>query len=225
MAAHKRVLVVAPHMDDETLGAGGVIARHVTEGDDVEVCFVAHRVYDHVFDEARNALERACALRAQTVLGYKKAVFLDLPDEQLDLSLQQIIIRLEETARGCRPEIVYLPHRGDNNQDHRAVFEAARVAFRPTATPHVRRVLCYETPSSTEQSPPIPEAAFLPNCYVNISSFLECKLDAFRCYETERRKFPHPRSEEALQNLAERRGIESGFVAAEAFLLLRDRVE
>ena len=220
-----RVLVVAPHMDDETLGVGGVIARHVAAGDEVDVCFVAHRVYGHVFDEARNAAERACALRAQDVLGYNKAVFLDLPDERLDLSLQQIIVGLEDAVRGCPPEAVYLPHRGDNNQDHRAVFEAARVVFRPAAMPQLRRVLCYETPSSTEQSPPIPEAAFLPNSYVNIAAYLERKLDAFRCYGTERREFPHPRSEEALRILAQHRGIESGFVAAEAFLLLRDRLD
>lgn len=217
-----RVLVVAPHMDDEALGAGGVIARHVAEGDDVSVCFVAHRAYDHVFDEAKNKAERACALRAKSVLGYQDAVFLDLPDERLDLNIQQIIIGLEATTGPRPPDVVYLPHRGDNNQDHRAVFEAARVAFRPSATPRLRQLLCYEVPSSTDQSPPLPECAFLPNRYVNIAPFLERKLEAFRCYGTEQRPFPHPRSEQALTILAQRRGIASGFVAAEAFLILRD---
>ena len=218
-----RILVVAPHMDDEVLGAGGVIARHVEDGDDVAVCFVAHRVYGHTFDEARNAAERACAIRARAVLGYGDAVFLDLPDERLDLSLQQIIIALERIVDASRPDIVYLPHRGDNNQDHRAVFEAARVVFRPVATPYLRRLLCYEVPSSTDQSPPLPETAFLPNAYVGIEHVLDRKLEAFHAYESERREFPHPRSERAIRNLAERRGIESGFAAAEAFVILRDR--
>ena len=217
------VLVVAPHMDDEVLGAGGAIAHHVASGDRVDVCFVAHRVYEHRFDEGANAAERACALRARDVLGYREAVFLDLPDERLDLSVQQIIIGLEDVLAKTEPDIVYLPHRGDNNQDHRAVFDAARVAFRPVATPNIQRVLSYEVPSSTEQSPPIPEAAFLPNGYLDISTRLEGKLDAFRAYVTEQRDFPHPRSEEALRNLAQRRGIESGFAAAEAFMILRQR--
>lgn len=218
-----RVLVVTPHMDDEVLGTGGVIARHVDQGDKVHVCFIACRVYNHQFDEARNQLEANCAMKAKDVLGYKEAHFLNLPDERLDACLQDIIIPLEQRVGALAPEVVYLPHRGDNNQDHRAVFQAAQVVFRPVATPYLRRLLCYEVPSSTEQSPPIPEAAFLPNCYVNVGSYLERKLEALRCYETEQRRFPHPRSEEAVRILAQRRGVESGFAAAEAFLILRDR--
>lgn len=218
-----RVLVVTPHMDDEVLGTGGVIARHVDQGDEVQVCFIACRVYNHRFDEARNQLETKCAMRAKDVLGYKEAHFLNLPDERLDACLQDIIIPLEQRVEALAPEVVYLPHRGDNNQDHRAVFQAAQVVFRPVATPFLRRLLCYEVPSSTEQSPPMSETAFLPNYYVNVGTYLERKLEALRCYETERREFPHPRSEEAVRILAQRRGVESGFQAAEAFLILRDR--
>ncbi len=218
-----RILVVAPHMDDEALGAGGVIVRHVDQGDEVQVCFIANRVYDHRFDEIRNRAEREYALKAKEVLGYKEATFLDRPDERLDSCLQDIIVPLEQKIHVLAPDVVYLPHRGDNNQDHRAVFQAAQVVVRPAATSYIQKVLCYEVPSSTEQSPPIPEAAFLPNCYINIASYLEKKLDALRCYQTEMREFPHPRSEEAVKILARRRGIESGFMAAEAFLILRDR--
>lgn len=218
-----RVFVVTPHMDDEVLGAGGVIARHVDQGDEVQVCFIACRVYNHRFDEAQNQLEVQCTMKAKEILGYKEAHFLNLPDERLDTCLQDIIIPLEQRVEALAPEVVYLPHRGDNNQDHRAVFRAAQVVFRPVATPYLRRLLCYEVPSSTEQSPPVPEAAFLPNCYVNVGSYLERKLEALRCYDTERRPFPHPRSEEAVRILALRRGSESGFPAAEAFLILRDK--
>jgi len=218
-----KVVVIAPHLDDEVLGAGGVIARHVNEGDEVLVFFIAHRVYDHKFDEERNRIERECALKAKEILGYKEATFLDLPDERLDISVQDIVIPLEQMVQPLVPEVVYVPHRGDNNQDHRAVFQAARVAFRPAVTPYLRRLLCYEVASSTEQSPPMPETAFLPNCYVNIDAHLQKKLDALRCYETEKREFPHPRSEEAVRILAQRRGIETGFPAAEAFVMRRDR--
>ena len=70
----------------------------------------------------------------------------------------------------------------------------------------------------------MPEAAFLPNVYVNVAAVLDRKLQALRCYTTEARRFPHPRSEDAVRILAQRRGVESGFMAAEAFHLLRDRV-
>ena len=219
-----RVLVIAPHMDDEVLGVGATIARRVHEGDEVHVCVVAHRVYDHVFDDAKNRAEMECAKRARAVLGYKELYFLDLPDERLDACLQDVIIPLERCVGEIRPEIVYLNHRGDNHQDHRAVFQAAMVALRPAATPGLRTVLCYETPSSTEQAPPVSEAAFLPQVYVNVADHLEAKVQALRCYQTEARAFPHPRSEEAIRLLARHRGVESGFAAAEAFVVLRDRI-
>jgi len=218
-----RVLVIAPHMDDEVLGMGATIARHVKEGDEVLVCCVAHRVYNHQFNEAKNRVEMDCARWAKDVLGYKEIRFLNLSDERLDACLQDIIIPLEECVQEVQPEVVYVCHRGDNNQDHRAVFQAAMVALRSASNPRVRRVLCYETPSSTDQAPSVPETAFLPNVYVNIADCLGKKLEALRCYQTESRPFPHPRSEAAVRLLAQRRGIEGGFEAAEAFLLLRDR--
>lgn len=210
-------------MDDEVLGMGATIARRVQEGDQVHVCCVAHRVYDHVYDETKNRFEKQCAQRAQAVLGYKEVSFFDLPDERLDACLQDTIVRLEACLKQVQPDIVYVNHRGDNHQDHRAVFQAAMVALRPSSNPAVQTVLCYETPSSTDQAPPVLEAAFLPNCYVNVAGYLEKKLAALRCYEIESRAFPHARSEEAVRALAIRRGVEAGFSAAEAFGILRTR--
>jgi LmbE family N-acetylglucosaminyl deacetylase len=217
-----RVVVIAPHMDDEVLGTGGTIARHVALGDDVSVCIIAHRVYNHRFDEEKNRFEVACTHEARKVLGYRETAFLNLPDERLDASLQEILIPLEDQLKRFDPETVYIPHRGDLNQDHRAVFQAAMIALRPYASPGVRRILSYEVPSSTDQAPPFPEYAFLPTCYVNIGDFLGRKIEAFRCYRTESRPFPHPRSEEGLTAVARKRGTESGFPAAEAFVVVRD---
>lgn len=218
-----RVLVIAPHMDDEVLGAGGTIARHVVTRDEVWVCFVAHRVYNHRYDPEKNKVEMDAAEAARKVLGYHQAIFLNLPDERLDACLQEIIIPLESCIAQVQPQIVYVPHRGDNNQDHRAVFQAAMVALRPAANPGIRRLLSYEVPSSTEQAPPVMECAFSPNSYVNIEQYLETKLRAMDCYGTETRAFPHPRSQEALSITARRRGIEIGFAAAEAFAILREK--
>lgn len=219
------ILVIAPHMDDEVLGSGGTIARHVENGDNLSVCFIAHRIYNHQFDKMKNKIEKQHAIKAKEVLGYKEAVFFELSDEQLDASVQNIIILLEEYVAKVRPNIVYIPFMGDNNQDHRATFDAARVVLRPSATSYIKCIYMYEVPSSTDQSPPLAESAFLPNYYVNITKYIDKKIEAFKLYETEKRTYPHPRSEEALRILAKKRGTEIGFKYAEAFITLREKWE
>jgi len=217
-----KILIIAPHMDDEVLGCGGTICKHLASGDRVSVIFIAHRIYAHKYDDLKSKEQRSHALAAKKVLGYSEVSFLDLPDERLDGSVQEIIIPLEEKVADLSPDIVYFPFRGDNNQDHRAVFDAARVVFRPVAAKEVKSIYMYEVPSSTEQSPPLAENAFLPNHYVNIKPFIKKKLKALGCYETEKRGFPHPRSEEAVRLSAQKRGSEIGFDAAEAFMVLKD---
>jgi len=155
-----KVLVIAPHMDDEVLGCGGTIARHVESGDNVFVCFIAHRVYNHQFNDERNEVEKKHANRAKEVLNYKGPVFLGLNDERLDTCIQDIIIPLEGYISKVKPDVVYSPFYGDNNQDHRAVFDAVRVVIRPSTADFVKRFLVYEILSSTEQSPPLYKNAF-----------------------------------------------------------------
>lgn len=216
------VLVIAPHMDDEVLGVGGTISKHVDAGDSVTVCVVANRAYDHQYDESLIAEEREAACRAKRVLGYQEVRFLELPDERLDAVLQDIIIPLEDVYRQTQPQLVYVNHSGDINQDHQAVFRAAMVVCRPYGTNSLRSLYAYEVPSSTDQAPPLPGYAFLPNRYVDISGYLERKLAALSCYQRELRSFPHPRSIEGVTIYARKRGSEVGMEAAEAFVVLRD---
>jgi N-acetylglucosamine malate deacetylase 1 len=217
-----KILVISPHMDDETLGVGGTIAKHVASGDEVHVIVVAHRVYNHQYDQQATEIEKKATLNAQKVLEYQHLEFLDLPDERLDHCIQEILIPLEDAFNQIKPEVLYSPFYGDNNQDHRAVFEAARVLARPASHIKVKRFLLYEVLSSTDQSPPLPHNVFLPNFYVNISETIDKKLEALCCYERELRPFPHPRSETGIRTLALKRGMEAGFSHAESFMLLRD---
>lgn len=217
----KKVLVIAPHLDDEVLGCGGTLIRHLENGDNVSVCVVAHRVYGHKYDKSRMNVEMKHAMAAQKILGYNDFHFLDLPDERLDNCIQEIIIPLEECFKLAEPDIAYSPFPYDNNQDHRAVAEAVQVVLRPFAS-KLKKWLMYETPSSTEQAPPVGYLQFAPNSYVDIEKPLEKKLEALSCYETEARKYPHPRSPEAVKALAMKRGIECGTAYAEAFMLARE---
>ncbi len=217
-----KVLVIAPHMDDEVLGCGGTIVRHVDTGDHVTVCVVANRAYHHKYEPKLIAQEKNSCKNAKDILSYQDLILLDLPDEQLDRSQIDIIIPLEEVVVGCKPDIVYIPHRGDLNQDHRAVFEAARVACRPNAEQRVTTLRAFEVPTSTDQVPGTNEWPFLPNYYVDVKDSLKQKVEAMACYSTESKPFPHPRSTEGLRVYAQKRGMEVGIKAAEAFVILRD---
>ncbi|MCD4729545.1 MAG: PIG-L family deacetylase [Bacteroidales bacterium] len=215
-------MVIAPHLDDEVLGCGGVIAKHVEIGHSIHVCFIAHRVYNHQYDEKKMAIEKEHAKKASHILGYDDMIYLDLPDERLDSCIQDIIIPLEECFENIQPDIVFSPFFQDNNQDHRAVARAVQVVLRPASTRSVKKWMMYETPSSTEQSPNI-GLSFNPTVYYDIESTLAVKLKALNCYETEMRKFPHPRSSEGIKALAMKRGMEAGLCFAESFILVRER--
>lgn len=218
-----KVSVIAPHMDDEVLGVGGTIMKHILEGDQVSVCMVANRAYGHKYLPDMIERQKEAALRAKEILGYQEIVFLDLNDEKLDKKIINIIIPLEEYIMRVKPDIVYVNHYGDSNQDHQAVFKAAMVACRTFTSGNIRKLLCYETLSSTEQAPPFPGSIFMPTYYVNIASHLENKIKALECYDDELREFPHPRSAQGIRVLAAKRGMEIGFQVAEAFAIVREK--
>lgn len=218
-----KILVIAAHMDDEVLGAGATIAKHVAAGDEVSVCIVCKRAYDHKFDEVINREEKAATRRAAAILGYEHVEFLDLRDELLDERLLDIIVPLEECVMRLKPDVVYTHHRGDSNQDHRAVLQASLIACRPISNHKVGKLLCYEVPSSTDIAPPFPEYMFQPNYWVDVAGFVDKKIEAMKAYVREMKQFPHPRSAKGIEVLAQKRGMELGFTAAEAFVLLRDQ--
>jgi len=218
-----RVLTVAAHPDDETLGAGGTMARLAAEGHEVWVCILSDGVTSrHGYVE----LQEECARRAAGVLAVANVVFCGLPDQRLDsLALLEVITPIEKCIAELQPQVVFTHFMEDANQDHRAVFRATVVATRPSAGSSLRSVLCYETASSTEWAPPFPGTVFAPNVFVDISSTLPTKLAAMRAYEhthsNEMHPFPHPRSYEALEAYARRHGAAAGVRAAEPFMQVR----
>lgn len=219
-----KILVVAPHMDDEVLGCGGTIAWHVDRGDEVHVCILCNRAYEHSYDDEAIETERECAERARQILGYPHLLFLDLPDERLYAHLQDALSRVEELIQEIEPEVVYIPHAEDLHQDHRTVAHVSNIALRAVEAPFARRILAYEVPSCTGQTFPGAAGAFAPNVFVDIEEQLSRKLAAMKEYERESRAFPHPRSPEMLEATARVRGGQCGRVAAEAFVLLRETI-
>lgn len=220
-----RVLTVAAHPDDETLGAGGTMAWHAARGDTVWACVLADGAssrHNHVEQQAE------CARQACETLGVDRLVMVGLPDQRLDtLSLLDVITPIEQCIEELQPDVVLTHFPGDVNEDHRLVARATLVATRPVPGTSVRRVCAFEIASSTDWAPPLAGSVFAPNVYVDISETLETKLTAMKAYAgtfvSEVRPFPHPRSLEALTAYARRHGAASGLLAAEPFMLLRER--
>ncbi len=222
-----RVLVVAPHADDETLGMGGAIARHVERGDDVHVAlltgngaegdhpFIPRQSFDKVRAEFDAALD---------VLGVQNRHVRDLPAVLVDsLPTHSVNAVTKEIIETTTPERLYLPFAFDLHRDHRELFYSFAVhwrAYLPLGG-GIREVYCYETASETHLGPSYLEPAFAPNVHVDISAHLEKKLKALDCYESQKQPSPLPRSREAITALAKFRGSQIGVAAAEAFVLIR----
>ncbi|RLC64081.1 MAG: PIG-L family deacetylase [Chloroflexi bacterium] len=217
-----RVLAIAAHPDDETIGAGGAIARHVAHGDEVYWCIVTQG-YSPPWSEETLAEARSQVDEVQEVLGFREVFLLGFPTVKLNtVPYIDLCSALQQVVDQVQPEIVYTTPRDDINQDHRIVYEATLVAARPLPGSSVRRLLCYEISTTARFGLPAGSTGFAPNVFVDISRYLEKKLEAIRCYRTELREYPHPRSVKGLRLLAEERGLNVGLQAAECFQLVRE---
>ena len=217
-----RVLVVAPHPDDEVLGVGGTIAKLAAQGDEVAVAIVT-KAGPPVFTPEVAETGRQEAAAAHEVLGVKDTRFLPFPAAGLDtVPHRDVNAGLLELFVDLRPEVVFLPFGGDLHRDHREVFEAGLVCSRPSAGHTPMAVYAYETLSETNWNAPYLSPGFAPNVFVDISAQVEIKIEAMRCYASQLRPSPHERSLEALMALARLRGATIGAEAAEAFVLVRE---
>jgi LmbE family N-acetylglucosaminyl deacetylase len=219
---NKRVLVVAAHADDEVLGCGGTIARHVDEGDCVSVVYMADGVGSRGA-EGSDELQRRNEARDEALktLGVTDCYALDFPDNRMDsLPLLDVVQSLEPIFEKLRPTQVYTHHQGDLNVDHRVTHQAVMTACRPLPGRSVNEILTFEVMSSTEWATH-GVSHFVPNTFINISSYLDLKIRALNAYQMELREWPNSRSLLHLKLLAQHRGATVGIDAAEAFQLER----
>lgn len=218
----KNVLIVAAHTDDEALGCGGTIARHVAEGDLVYAVFMTDGVSSrYQTDTTAVAQRESAAEKARNILGIRENIFLGLPDNRLDsVSLLDVVQCLEPIINRLKPHTIYTHHHGDLNVDHRITHQAVMTACRPVPSCSVREIFAFEVLSSTEWSTPAMEP-FLPNLFVDISTHLSVKMQALSAYAEEMRPAPHSRSLEHADMLARHRGYSVGLVAVEAFSIIR----
>ena len=226
---NKTIAVIAAHPDDEILGCGATIAKHIALGDEVHVLILAEGVsarnliHDHVSKQAALLERQKFAKNANHIVGSTSLTLLDrFPDNRMDsVNLLEVVKTVETFIQKHKPSVIYTHHFGDLNIDHRITHQAVMTACRPEPNHCVKKILCFEINSSTEWQTPNTGLAFIPNWFEDVSDYLEKKLLALKAYETEMRNWPHTRSIEAVNYLAKLRGSSVGVSAAEAFMLMR----
>jgi len=206
-----KILVIAPHPDDEVLGMGGTIKK-LSKKNKIILCVVSEGATAQYKDKKMIKVRRDSCKKTAKILGISQTIFLDYPDMRLNLSHLDINKKLEEIVEKYRPEIVYTAPKNDLNLDHQMVFNSTLVACRPKSG--VKQILCYEIQGNTK-------VPFVPNVFENIEKEFPYKIKGFKMYKSEIEEFPNPRSIAAIENLAIQRGIESGTKKAEAFELIR----
>lgn len=213
-----RVLVFAPHRDDEVLGVGGTIAKHVKNGDEVFVCEVTDVQNNPELLTIIKSEEKA----AHCILGIKESYLLEIPVVELpNFSVIDRNRRFQKVVDEVKPNIAYIPHKGDMHEDHSVTAKSALVALRPLFNPQLSTIFAYETLSETEWNAPYVDNAFIPNVWNDISDVIDIKVEAMQCYQSQLQNAPHPRSIEIIKALAQYRGAIVGVKYAECFMALR----
>jgi len=195
-----RVLVVAAHPDDEVLGMGGTIAKHVREGDDVRVLFMTDGVGSRfgIDDQLQHAAVKerlGMMASAMDSLRVEKYIQGNWPDNQLDtIARLKLISWVETVLKVFKPDIVYTHHWSDINIDHRITHDATVVACRPQPQCTVRKLLFFQVPSATDYQVG-PRNEFRPDYFVELS-LEDCgkRTKALEAYKKEMRDIPHARN-------------------------------
>lgn len=224
----KQILVVAAHPDDEVIGCGAAIAKHVQSGDEVHVAILAEGITsrDKVRNREQNIQEmldlQKSANMANAILGVSTVTFGTFPDNRMDsIDLLDVTKFVEELIEKINPDMVYTHYSRDVNIDHQIINHAVITACRPLPGTQNKTILFFEVASSTEWQINNTHSAFSPNWFVDVSDTIDLKIRALHTYKSEMRNWPHARSVQALEYLAKWRGATIGVEAAEAFILGR----
>ena len=216
------VAIIVAHPDDEALGCGGTLFTHLAQGDRVHLMYLTDGI------SARTGTSGSA--KKQRESGHEKALklikphtqqILDFPDNKLDtVALLDIVKKIEAFIQKSKANVVYTHYQHDLNIDHTITNRAVLTACRPVPGCSVKKILSFETPSSTEWANR--DDAFRPNCFVDISAAFKKKMALLKCYDAEMRPAPHARSYEAIEVLAKLRGACVGKPYCEAFMIERE---
>lgn len=218
----KNVIVISAHPDDETLGVGGTILKHIANGDNVYWLIVTNVFENQGFSKERVESRKLEISKVEKMFGFKETFFLNYPTMTLSSSsLIKMVPDISSIFSEVKPEVIYTLNRSDAHSDHRVIFDAVMACTKSFRYPFIKQILMYECISETEFAPALAEKAFLPNYFVDITDYLDKKNEIMKVFESEIAEHPFPRSLENIKALAHFRGASVGVKYAEAFQLLK----
>lgn len=223
---NNKVLVVAVHPDDETLGCGGTILKHKNNGDEVYWLIMTATTLNHPSNYTQSLIDKRNSLIDSVAVQYKfDGVFrLDLPTQLLHtIDLRDMIQQIDTVTKEVQPNIIYTMFSNDVHSDHRVAFDAVYSCTKSFRKPFIEAIYMFEALSETEFAPAIQSTSFVPNVYVDISGYMDKKIEIMAMYDTEVMNEPYPRSLSSIKSLARVRGSRAGVMYAEAFMLLYEK--
>lgn len=219
----KKILVIAVHPDDETLGCGGTLLKHKESGDEINWLIMTEATLENGYDKKYISQKDLQIAEVDKYYGFNKTIRAGFPATGLDREpKKEIVQKISQVLNEIKPETIYLPFHSDIHSDHRIVFEAAFSCTKTFRFPFIKKVLMMETLSETEMAPSTQLHTFTPNVFVDISKFWEKKLDAMKIYTTEVQEGPFPRSMRTIEAQGRLRGSTICTDAAECFCLLKE---
>jgi len=214
-----KVLVIAVHPDDETLGCGGTLLKHKAKGDQTHWVICTRLNKNHRYYKSREKEIK----KVSKFFNFNSVQHLQFETIKMDqYSMDEIIKKISNVINKIKPNIIYLPFKEDVHTDHKKIFEASYSCTKSFRYPFIKKIYMMETLSETEFAPSIKKDSFVPNTFVDISKYINKKIKIMKVYKSEINKHPFPRSEKSIKALATFRGSTSGCKFAESFVLLKE---
>ncbi len=209
----RKILIIAVHPDDETIGCGGTILKHKEEGDYVACLFVTKG----------NEEQKLTISKLEELYSFDKVYNAGLPEIILEnIPLSDIIPHISDAIKDWNAEVVYLPNRTDPHSDHRRTFDAAQACIKSFRYPSIKKVMMMEVISETDFAPALPENIFIPNIFVDISQYMEKKLEILEIFSSELLDEPFTRSLGTMKAYNRYRGSQINCQYAECFMLIKE---
>ena len=218
-----KILVISVHPDDETLGCGGTLLKHKANGDKTHWLIATEIKKSEGFSDSVIKKRNMEIKEVKDIFGFDSIDNLGLSTTKVDsYSMSEIVSKISSVIDRIKPNIIYLPFKGDVHSDHKYIFNAAYSCTKVFRYPFVKKIYMMETLSETEFSSCTLENIFVPNVFVDISAFMDKKIQIMNIYKSEIGNHPFPRSEKNIRALATFRGATSGSDYAESFMLLKE---
>ena len=218
-----RVLVVAVHPDDETLGCGGTLLKHKDNGDEIHWLIATDMKESEGYDKSTIEIREGEINGVERLFNFDSVNRLGLSTTKVDeYSASELVSKISSVFKKVKPNIVYLPFKGDVHSDHKCMFYAAYSCTKSFRYPFIKKIYMMEILSETEFSVSTKDDSFIPNSYVDIDHYIDKKIEIMNVYKSEISEPPFPRSEKNIRALSTFRGSTCGHEYAEAFVLLKE---